>query len=119
VGELSPLRNEFLGTPGWRSHENGTNEVVLARGDGAGDGDGQKRVDDALEMEEEAEEEEEEDEELEDEEEEEEERPKGRRTRKKARPANDILRFLDVEAQDADEDEDQIFKRIYNRLFNP
>jgi hypothetical protein len=50
VGEASPTRDEFLGTPGWRSHENGTSEVaVLARGDS--DGDGQK-VDDALEMEE-------------------------------------------------------------------
>jgi len=53
VGEARrPPRNEFLGTPGWRSHEKGTREEVLARGDGAGDGDGQK-VDEALETEEE------------------------------------------------------------------
>uniref|UniRef100_A0A0A9EUD5 Uncharacterized protein n=1 Tax=Arundo donax TaxID=35708 RepID=A0A0A9EUD5_ARUDO len=53
-----PLRNEFLGTPGWRSHEKGTTEVVLVRGDGAGDGDGQKK--DAVDTEEEEEDEEDE-----------------------------------------------------------
>jgi len=42
VGEARPPRNEFLGTPGCRSHEKGTREEVLARGDGAGDGDRHK-----------------------------------------------------------------------------
>ena len=54
VGEARPPRNEFLGTPGCRSHEKGTREEVLARGDGAGDGDGDGlKVDEALETEEE------------------------------------------------------------------
>lgn len=59
VGEARPLRNEFLGTPGWRSHEKGTSEEVLLlpRGDAAGDGDGQKV--EALETDEEDEEEDE------------------------------------------------------------
>ena len=52
VGEARrPPRNEFLGTPGWRSHEKRTREEVLARGDGAGDGDRHKV--EALETEEE------------------------------------------------------------------
>ena len=52
VGEARrPPQNEFLGTPGWRSHEKGTREEVLARGDGAGDGDRHKV--EALETEEE------------------------------------------------------------------
>lgn len=56
-GEARPPRNEFLGTPGWRSHEKGTTMEVLARGDGAGDGDGEKS--EAVETEEEEDDEEE------------------------------------------------------------
>jgi hypothetical protein len=58
VGEARPpLRNEFLGTPGWRSHEKGTweevLELLLPSGEAAGDGDGQKVDEAALETEEE------------------------------------------------------------------
>ena len=59
AGDARPTRDEVLGTPGWRSHEKGTSEALLARGDAAGDGGDGQKVEALVETEEEDEEEQE------------------------------------------------------------